>query len=156
MIELQRGWCYALAKAYTKDPGRQDDLAQEALIAAWRAAGKGHRGGNQARAARQRLLDLSRRGQWFGRPETRGSRSAVDVPVLDLIDEKAADMDDLETGIDVRAAVQRLPEMSKRVVWMRVWEERTWDEIASALGLSRPSVREVWTQSIADLRGALA
>jgi DNA-directed RNA polymerase specialized sigma24 family protein len=148
-VELSSGWLHNLARAYTRDPGKQDDLAQEGRIAAWRAACKGHRGGNQARAARQRLIDLNSRGQWFGRPPTRGSKSVPDIPVLDLIEERAAPMQDVDTGVDVRNAIKKLPYGWRRIVVLRTYEDLTWDETAAEVGVSRQYLQRQWDEHIA-------
>lgn len=158
MLEISKGWAHTVARAYAPhDHARQDDLAQEALIAAWRAGLKGHRGGNQARAARQRLLDLHHAGQWFGRPSTRGKRSAPDVACLELIEETEAPMEDVDLRLDVARAVERLSHDAKLIVHWRIWEEMTWDDIALSLRVSRPTVMKVWDNEIAPkLREALA
>lgn len=156
-VEITRGWAYALARAYTRDRAQQDDLAQEALIAAWRASTKGHRGGNQARAARQRLIDLHGHGQWLGRPTTRGKRSVSDVSCLELVEERAMRTEDTETQVDVRKAVRGLDPLPRRIVWLRIWEDKTWDEIAQDVGISRPVLRSIWETAVVPLlREALA
>ena len=155
-LEVTDAWLHAVARTYTNDPHSEDDAAQEGRIAAWRASLKGHRGGNQARAARWRIKGvLFGHEQPFGRESTRGRRYVEEEP-HDTMPERTGMNADIETGVDVRAAVRQLPAGWRRIVWLRVWQGQTWDEISAEVGVSRPHLMKQWEHIACALRTELS
>jgi RNA polymerase sigma factor (sigma-70 family) len=52
----------------------------------------------------------------------------------------------------VLALLSRLPDMKRRVMYMRFFEDRTQSEIAEALGLSQVSVSRLMRSAVLQLR----
>lgn len=73
----------------------------------------------------------------------------------DLGDESEADPQ-TDRRIDVRAALRRLPEREREVLFMAYWEDLTSEEMAGILGTSRGAVRVRLTRARAHLRSILA
>lgn len=65
-------------------------------------------------------------------------------------------MQDLDTSVAVRTAVGKMPKGHRQMVWYRIYEGRTWDEIASEVGVSRPYLMKEWEKIAAFLRAELA
>lgn len=55
----------------------------------------------------------------------------------------------------LRAAISRLPETMRQVLFLRTWERRSFAEIASQLGSTPEAVRKVWSRAVRRLQGEL-
>lgn len=104
-----RRWLYAVAYDLLPDGSPDvDDLAQEGHVAMWRAieAWDPDRGSLPSwltGAARLRMRAIAHsKGQWTGRPETRGSASVRPVASVDAVEDE---LDALTAGYDVAEAV---------------------------------------------------
>jgi RNA polymerase sigma-70 factor (ECF subfamily) len=56
-----------------------------------------------------------------------------------------------ETGA-LAQALARLPEISRRVVHWRQWEERSFEEIGQLLGKSADAARKIWSRAVQQLQ----
>jgi RNA polymerase sigma-B factor len=74
-----------------------------------------------------------------------GAINAVDLVHVD-------DVEAVEQRLDVLALLSRLPDMKRRVMYMRFFEDRTQSEIAEVLGLSQVSVSRLMRSAVLQLR----
>lgn len=145
-----------LAYHYTSDPGDAEDIAQDALLRAWRR--------------RSTLRDSSRRKEWLGtivRNEAFRQHSRVrpePIPELDAT-EGAEDEQILSTveRADLRAVIESLSESDRQLLFLRYGEDLTQRAIARRLGLPDGTVkvrlhrlRHKLRKAIVESREALA
>lgn len=145
-----------LAYHYTSDPGDAEDIAQDALLRAWRR--------------RSTLRDASRRNEWLGtivRNEAFRQHSRVrpePIPELDAT-EGAEDEQILSTveRADLRAVIESLSDSDRQLLFLRYGEDLTQQAIARRLGLPDGTVkvrlhrlRDKLRKAIVESREALA
>lgn len=83
----------------------------------------------------------SRRRRWWN-----------ELPVADHVDRAASRGDDLEVGISLVAALQRLPLRPRLMVVLRYYADLSVDEVAGALGCAPGTVKSSTSKAIAQLR----
>lgn len=123
-----------LAYHYTSDPGEAEDIAQEALLRAWRR--------------RSTLRDPSRRKEWLGtivRNEAfRQHRRPRPHPVGELETGEGAEDDRIAATVeraDVQAILADLSERDRMILLLRYGEDLTQQQIARRLGLPDGTVK---------------
>jgi RNA polymerase sigma factor (sigma-70 family) len=129
-----RGWLYRVAAGFER-PDLVDDLVQEAYVAMWRSLPKydpklGHLPSYLTTVARNRMIDVLRRGTWTGKPENRGSRPVEEVAHIDEFDNPdvllgAVDsLDGVEIAYhdgEIAAALDTLTPSQRKYVVARFW-----------------------------------
>lgn len=123
-----------LAFHYTSDPSEAEDIAQEALLRAWRR--------------RSTLRDQSRRKEWLGtivRNEAfrQHSRPRPD-PVPELEASEGAEDDQIVSTVeraDLHAVIASLSERDRLLLQLRYGEDLTQQAIARRLGLPDGTVK---------------
>lgn len=125
-----------LAYRYSSDPGEAEDIAQDALLRAWRR--------------RSTLRDASRRKEWLGtivrneafrqhsrtrmRPDPVGEveeiEGAEDEQILSLVERS-----------DLQAAIAKFSERDRKILMLRYGEDLTQQVIARRLGLPDGTVK---------------
>lgn len=153
---IPRTWTATTAKRMGFAENDLDDLHQEVLIETWRR-GLDAPESHQRRSAKLRLLNLRRGHPQTGVPRRNGQRGhgkALEI-ALDFTDTdnqtltgEMAVMQDSDTKVDVQRALKALPQMHRRIAFMRVWEERSWEEIAEAFLTSTWTINKLWTEEI--------
>jgi RNA polymerase sigma-70 factor, ECF subfamily len=123
-----------LAYRYTSNPSEAEDVAQEALLRAWRR--------------RSTLRDASRRKEWLGtivRNEAfrLHARMRPD-PVADIETKEGVEDERLISTVeraDLHAALERLDERDRQLLYLRYDEDLTQQAIARRLGLPDGTVK---------------
>lgn len=123
-----------LAYRYTSNPSEAEDVAQEALLRAWRR--------------RSTLRDSSRRKEWLGtivRNEAFRLHSRVRPdPVADIEAKEGVEDEQLVSTVeqaDLHAALERLNERDRQLLHLRYNEDLTQQAIARRLGLPDGTVK---------------
>lgn len=123
-----------LAYHYTSNPSEAEDVAQDALLRAWRR--------------RSTLRDASRRKEWLGtivRNEAfrLHARMRPD-PVAEIESKEGAEDERLVSTVeraDLHAALERLNERDRQLLHLRYDEDLTQQAIARRLGLPDGTVK---------------
>ena len=127
---------------------RAQDLTQIALAkayAAWhRIQGEGAVDAYVRQILIREFLSQQRRRSWHERPSD-------DLPDLEL----DGGQDRAETRLSLLAALARLSPKRRAVVVLRYWEDRSVEETAAALRMSRSAVKSASLRALADLRALL-
>lgn len=123
-----------MAYHYASNPNEAEDIAQDALLRAWRR--------------RSTLRDSSRRNEWLGtivRNEAFRQHSRVRPDPVDTVDEwEAAEDEGIVSTVeraDVRAIIDRLSERDRKLIELRYEEDLTQEAIARRLGLPDGTVK---------------
>lgn len=123
-----------MAYHYASNPSEAEDIAQDALLRAWRR--------------RSTLRDASRRNEWLGtivRNEAYRQHSRVRPDPVDTVDDwEAAEDDSIVSTVeraDVRAVIDRLSERDRKLIELRYEEDLTQEAIARRLGLPDGTVK---------------
>jgi RNA polymerase sigma-70 factor (ECF subfamily) len=123
-----------LAHHYARHPGEAEDIAQDALLRAWRR--------------RSTLRDSSRKEEWLGtivRNEAFRQRSRVRPDPVDEVDRFEGEEDEgiLSTveRADLHAALERLDARDRELIQLRYDEDLTQEAIARRLGLPDGTVK---------------
>jgi RNA polymerase sigma-70 factor, ECF subfamily len=117
------------ARQWVRSPADAEDIVQEAFVKFWR---RNHRIDNRAllyATVRSIALDLIRRDSRRARREAEAFSDAEQSiePQFELGNESQRAL---------AAAVDRLPHEQREVLVMKIWNELTFAEIATALGIS--------------------
>lgn len=120
--------CLRLAYRYASNPSEAEDIAQDALLRAWRR--------------RSTLREPGRRNQWLGtivRNEAFRQRARVRPDLSTAIEQQEGAEDaqvvaTVETA-DLHAALDRLSERDRELLEMRYEKDLTQAEIARKLGI---------------------
>ncbi len=148
-VVARQGYLRRIAYALSGDWDRAEDLLQSALVKLYVAWPRVHRDGREDAYARQILvrtnIDAHRRA-W--RREEAG---------LDGHDEAVPDP---TTAVSERSelfeALQRLPEMQRKVVLLRHWLDLSVEQTAAELGIGTGTVKSHTSRGLAALQAALA
>lgn len=123
-----------LAYRYTSNPSEAEDVAQEALLRAWRR--------------RSTLRDASRRKEWLGtivRNEAFRIHARVRPdPVAEIEAKEGVEDEQLVSTVeraDLHAALERLDERDRQLLHLRYDEDLTQQAIARRLGLPDGTVK---------------
>lgn len=117
-------WCYSVANAMSNNCTDADDLAQEGLIAMWRALekydpAKGALPSWLTKAAKMRMLEVVQRKNLFGNARVQGAKSVEHLsydefedpdsvlPYVEYNSEIAAHRDEIRNALDVLSPAQR-------------------------------------------------
>jgi RNA polymerase sigma-70 factor (sigma-E family) len=140
-----------LARLFVDDRNAAEDLVQEAFIRLVRSAHRIHDMERAPAYLRSIVVNLARDHNRRGLVSLRHQ--------LPFDDARAATEDALELRDDqaqVLDALRDLPRRQRDCLVLRYYEERSVDEIALVLGISRNSVKTHLTRGLAALRLALA
>ncbi len=144
------GWLRRLSRSLARDPATADDLAQEAMLAAWRS--RPARGALRAFLGRVvRNLAITQRRQESRRPE-RNARSNDERGTVPCTAEL---LQRLETRQRLTAAVAELPEPDRTTLILRYFEDLEPRTIAARLGVSSNTVRQRCHRGLRRLRERL-
>lgn len=131
--EAQR-LCLRLAYRYASNPGEAEDIAQDALLRAWRR--------------RSTLRDEARRNQWLAaivRNEAFREHARVrPTPVASVDLSEGADDERVRETVeraDLHAALDRLSERERQLLRLRYEEDLTQATIARQLGIPEGTVK---------------
>ena len=123
-----------MAYRYASNPSEAEDIAQDALLRAWRR--------------RSTLRDGARRNQWLAtivRNEAFRQHARVRPdPIATIESQEGADDERVVATVeraDLHAALRRLPEKDRRLLLLRYDEDLTQAAIASRLGIPEGTVK---------------
>lgn len=123
-----------MAYHYSSNPNEAEDIAQDALLRAWRR--------------RSTLRDASRRKEWLGtivRNEAFRYHSRVRPDPVDEVDswegEEDAGIVSTVERADLHAALKRLSERDRKLIELRYEEDLTQEAIARRLGIPDGTVK---------------
>jgi len=122
----------------------------EQELLAWLTKIFDHRLSNHVRHFRRTLKrsvdrELSLEAGW--RLDTESLTEAIAAPHQAVIARDEA--------VQLRAAISRLPETMRQVLFLRTWERRSFAEVASQLGSTPEAVRKVWSRAVRRLQREL-
>jgi RNA polymerase sigma-70 factor (ECF subfamily) len=138
----------AIARARTSCASDAEEVAQEALIRAWRARGSCRTPARPQAWLRQIVInEAARHHERAGPPEL----TLEDAPELEDPAGASALMD-----FDVRTAMRQLEPLDRRLVALRYVADQTQPAIASAVGLPEGTVKVRLHRARARLRDALS
>jgi RNA polymerase sigma-70 factor, ECF subfamily len=133
------------ARQWTRSPADAEDIVQEAFVRFWR---KHHDIGNRGllyATVRSIALDFIRRDSRRARREST-AMSDVDPKV----EPEFGIEDDSQRALV--AAVNLLPAEQREVLTLKIWNELTFAEIASALGISQNTAASRYRYALAALK----
>ncbi len=123
-----------MAYRYASNPSEAEDIAQDALLRAWRR--------------RSTLRDGARRKEWLGtivRNEAFRQHARVRPEPVDTVDSwEAAEDEGIVSTVeraDLHAALKRLPERDRKLLELRYQEDLTQEAIARRLGVPDGTVK---------------
>jgi len=126
--------CLRLAYRYASNPSEAEDIAQDALLRAWRR--------------RSTLRDAQRRNQWLAaivRNEAFRQHARVRPDPTAAIEGQEGEEDEEVVAtvdrVDLHAALERLSERDRRLLEMRYEEDLTQAAIARRLGIPEGTVK---------------
>lgn len=141
---------------YRTGSGEQaTELTAEVFAAAFESCAHYRRNGTPARAwlfgiANHKLADSARRRRIDDRARRRLGIERLDLPDQEL--ERVEELADLErSGSRLEALVEDLPPAEREAVLARVVRERSYLELAEALGVSRETARKRVSRGLARL-----
>ena len=152
IIDNYHSWLYKMARVYRSfDLNDHDDLVQEGRVAIWKALDTydpalGALPSWLTTAAKMRMLEVVKRGNWTGTRGIKGRRReppAIPVEITDH-DRIRSDTPDVDALMDVRAAVAEIPSpYVRRAIFDRFW-------------LDEPVNNGLWYRAKPELRARLA
>jgi RNA polymerase sigma-70 factor (ECF subfamily) len=123
-----------MAYHYASNPSEAEDIAQDALLRAWRR--------------RSTLRDQERRKEWLGtivRNEAFRQHARLRPDPVDTVDTwEAAEDEGIVSTVeraDLHAALQRLSERERKLIELRYGEDLTQEAIAKRLGIPDGTVK---------------
>ncbi len=145
----EQAWLARLAQRLVKEVGAAEALAQDVMVVAL-----GKRLALEGRSLRAWLATTARR--MAGRKASReGYRAQVEsmAAVREGVDDLTSER--LRTGEELLEALQKLSAGSRTAVVMRYLEERSYDEMASLLGLPQGTLRQQVSRGLKELAAIL-
>ena len=133
------------ARQWVQSAADAEDVVQEAFVKFWR---RNHNIDNRAllyAAVRSIALDFIRRDK------RRARREATVFAEAEPAIEPQFEWDD-ETQSALAAAVGSLPHDQREVLVLKIWNELTFNEIASALGISQNTAASRYRYALANLK----
>jgi RNA polymerase sigma-70 factor (ECF subfamily) len=133
------------ARQWMPSQADAEDVVQEAFVRFWR---RNHNLDNRAllyAAVRSIALDFLRRNSRRARRE-----SSVVVETESSVQPKFAIEDEKQQAL--AAAVDRLPPEQREVLVMKIWNDLTFSEIGSALGISQNTAASRYRYALATLK----
>lgn len=153
LTERHLGRVLALATRMLRDTAEAEDVAQEALMRAWRNASKWEPG----RAKFSTWLHKVALNLCYDRLRKRKSSSLDEV--AEPVDDRASAQDGMEADERLsvlKSAIAALPERQRAAIQLRHFEERGNDETAEILGVSVEAVESLLSRGRRALRDKLA
>jgi RNA polymerase sigma-70 factor, ECF subfamily len=133
------------ARQWTRSPTDAEDVVQEAFVRFWRKQHKIDNRGLLYATVRSIALDFLRR------ESRRERREATVVAESEKSIQPEFEIED-ESQQALAAAVGRLPNEQREVLVMKIWNDLTFAEIASALGISQNTAASRYRYALAALK----
>lgn len=136
--------CLRVARRYARGPGDAEDIAQNALIRAWRN--------------REKLRDGERRSEWLARIARNEALRELDrrVPepaeIVETVGEEDEQLNGVVESASVKAALAALSESDRELILLRYESDLTQSVIAERLGIPEGTVKVRLHRARAKLR----
>jgi RNA polymerase sigma-70 factor, ECF subfamily len=137
------------ARQWTRSAADAEDIVQEAFVKFWRRHHDISNRGLLYATVRSIALDFIRRDS------RRARREATALSDVDPTVPPAFDIED-DSQRALVAALDRLPEEQRGVLVMKIWNELTFAEIASALNISQNTAASRYRYALAALKKNLS
>jgi len=137
------------ARQWTRSAADAEDIVQEAFVRFWRTQRDVSNRGLLYATVRSIALDFLRRDS------RRARRESVAMSDVDPSVEPAFAIDD-ESQRELVAALDLLPIEQREVLTLKIWNELTFAEIASALEISQNTAASRYRYALAALKKNLA
>lgn len=158
MLNKLRPYLLTVARGLTKDPGMQQDLAQEGWIAAWRTLGRGAAWANPESIAKKaavwRMTSVVSRGETFGHSRKNYTKT-TEVPVDSFTIHPATIERQLELAYhhgEINEAIESLSPRQREYVKLRFWRGMQKPELTTHFGYE-PS--RLWSRAKPKLKEQL-
>lgn len=153
LVRAHRERLYRIAYRILGSHADADEALQETFVRAWRAL--------------PRFRGEASVGTWLVRIAMNVARTArVRRPDNDALDDPDRLQSGGRSGHDqvaggqaadaVRRAVATLPPRQRETVWLKVFDDRTYREVAKIMGLSEGAVKAHYHQAVSNLRKRMA
>lgn len=153
IVLLHRLAVYRVARRILGSHEEADEAAQETFLRAYRSL-SGFRGDSRLRTWLIRITVNVSRTLGAARERTTGMDEVVDAADDRETAEAAAGR--AEAAARVRSAVEALPPRQREVVQLKVFSDMTYDDVASAMGLTAGAVKAHFHQAVSNLRRIMA
>lgn len=140
------------ARHWTRSAADAEDVLQDAFVRFWRtqrSLGSSDPIGLVLTSVRRAALDLARRDQ----RRLQRENAADDGAANEALFEPLAENDDRRVALE--SALQRLPREQREVLVMKIWGERTFEQIAQELGVSANTAASRYRYALAAMRKEL-
>jgi RNA polymerase sigma-70 factor (ECF subfamily) len=148
-VTLYRKDLYATAYRILGTHEEADEAAQEAFLRAWRSMTR-FRGDASLKTWLVRIVINVSKSILARKKEATPLSPEIELPDRSEGSEEKAIR--RQTGERVRNAVRTLPPRQREVVWMKVFSELKYRDVAAAMGLSEGAVKAHLHQAVANLR----
>lgn len=153
LVRAHRGRLYRIVFRVLGSHADADEALQETFVRAWRAL--------------PRFRGEASVGTWLVRIAMNVARTArVRRPDHDALEDAGplhaagrSGLEHVEGGREadaVRRAVATLPPRQRETVWLKVFDDRTYREVAEIMGLSEGAVKAHFHQAVSNLRKRMA
>jgi RNA polymerase sigma-70 factor (ECF subfamily) len=136
------------ARQFVQSLADAEDIVQDAFVKFWRKQHSIENRGLLFAAVRSIALDAIRRDARRARREINASADAEQFTTPDFATE-----DDEQRAL--AAAVDRLPPDQREVLVMKIWNDLTFAEIGTALGISQNTAASRYRYALASLKKSL-
>ena len=136
------------ARQWTRSSADAEDVVQEAFVKFWRRNHDVTNRGLLYATVRSVALDLLRRDS------RRARREATALSDTDQSVQPAFDIED-DSQRALVGALDRLPDEQREVLVMKIWNELTFAEIASALGIPQNTAASRYRYALSALKKTL-
>lgn len=136
------------ARQFVQSLADAEDIVQDAFVKFWRKQHSIENRGLLFAAVRSIALDAIRRDARRARREISASADAEQFTTPDFATE-----DDEQRAL--AAAVDRLPPDQREVLVMKIWNDLTFAEIGTALGISQNTAASRYRYALASLKKSL-
>lgn len=161
LVERHQHWVIGVVAKMLGSPNEAEDLAQMVFVRVWKSASRW-----EPTAKFTTWLLTITRNLVFNEVRRRGRARTVpleepdDRPPREFADHRvvspAAALVDAELQEAIDAAIQSLGEQPRMALILRRYEEMSYEDIATVLGVTVPAVKSMLFRARTELRGRLA
>jgi RNA polymerase sigma-70 factor (ECF subfamily) len=136
-----------------KHPLEAEDTVQKIFLLAYQNI-KGFRSESTFKTWLYRI-GVNQCNNFFRQNKNREFTSLDELPVADLTVDQEGDVAEKETLNSLRKAVERLPSKQRLVVTLRIYQEFSFEEIGTALGIGANSAKVNFHHAMGNLKKSI-